>query len=101
MKPAVLLAVLNHSIRLMKSRYQMAAFAIVLSGFAATATAQTIIDENFDGGYTGAFGTSSYSGGSPTATTNYVTASGGNPNGAWRETMTPTTANDYYTGQVQ
>ncbi len=86
----------------MKSRYQMAALAIVLGGFAATAAAQTIIfNENFDGGYTGAFGTSSYSGGSPTATGNAVQASGGNPNGCWRETMTATTGNDYYTGQVQ
>jgi hypothetical protein len=93
--------VLNYSIRLMKSRYQMAALALALGGFAASAPAQTIFDENFDGGYTGAFGTSSYSGGSPAATTNYVTTSGGNPNGAWRETMTPTTASDYYTGQVQ
>ena len=84
----------------MKSRYQMAALAIVLGGFAATAQT-TIFDENFDGGYTGAFGTSSYSGGSPTGCTNYVLASGGNPNGCWQETMTPTTINDYYAGQVQ
>jgi hypothetical protein len=79
----------------------MAALAIVLNGFAAAVPAQTIFDENFDGGYTGAFGTSSYQGGSPTGCTNYVTASGGDPNGAWLETMTPTTGNDYYTGQVQ
>ena len=69
----------------------MAALAIVLNGFAAAVPAQTIFDENFDGGYTGAFGTSSYQGGSPTGCTNYVTASGGDPNGAWLETMTPTT----------
>ncbi len=85
----------------MKTRYQIAALAIVLSGFAATAPAQTIFNENFDGGYTGAFGTSSYSGGSPTATSNAVQASGGNPNGCWQETMTATTSSDYYTGQVQ
>ena len=36
----------------MKSRYQMAALAIVLGGFAATAQT-TIFNENFDGGYTG------------------------------------------------
>ena len=85
----------------MKTEYQIAALAIVLSGFAATAPAQTIFNENFDGGYTGAFGTSSYSGGSPTATSNAVQASGGNPNGCWQETMTATTSSDYYTGQVQ
>ena len=85
----------------MKSRYQMAVLAIVLGGFAATAPAQVIFDENFDGGYTGAFGTGSYSGGSPTATGNAVLASGGNPNGCWQETMTTTTGSDYYTGQVQ
>jgi hypothetical protein len=80
----------------------MAALAIVLGGFAATAAAQTtIFNENFDGGYTGAFGTSSYFGGNPTATTNAVQASGGNPNGCWRETMTATTGSDYYAGQVQ
>jgi glucuronoarabinoxylan endo-1,4-beta-xylanase len=84
----------------MKSRYQMAALAIVLGGFTATAQT-TIFDENFDGGYTGAFSTSSYSGGSPTGCTNYVLASGGNPNGCWQETMTPTTINDCYAGQVQ
>ena len=86
----------------MKSRSQLAVLAILLSGFVVTAPAQTtIINENFDGGYTGAFGTSSYSGGSPTGTGNAVQASGGNPNGCWRETMTATTSSDYYTGQVQ
>ena len=74
----------------------------MLSGFVVNALAQTtIINENFDGGYTGAFGTSSYSGGSPIGTGNAVQASGGNPNGCWRETMTATTGSDYYTGQVQ
>ena len=68
----------------------------------ATAPAQTIFDENFDGGYTGSFGTGSYSGGSPTGyTATAVLASGGNPNGCWQETMTATTGSDYYTGQVQ
>ena len=80
----------------------MAALAIVLGGFAVTAAAQTIIfNENFEGGYTGGFSTSSYSGGSPTGTGNAVQAGGGNPNGCWRETMTATTGSDYYTGQVQ
>jgi hypothetical protein len=86
----------------MKSRYQLAAMAIVLGGFVATAPADTIIfNQNFDGGYTGAFGTASYMGGAPTATGNAVIGSGGNPNGAWQETMTTTTWSDYYAGQLQ
>lgn len=65
----------------MKSRYRLATMAILLGGFAATAPAQVIIfNQNFDGGYSGAFGTSSYQGGSPTATANAVIATGGNPN---------------------
>jgi hypothetical protein len=77
----------------------MAALGILLGGLSAIA--QTMIfDEDFDGGYTGYFGTASYSGGSPTATNNAVIASGGNPNGAWQETMTTTTWSDYYAGIV-
>ena len=80
----------------------MADLAIVIIGFAVTAPAQTtIFNENFDGGYTGGFSTSSYYGGSPTGTGNTVLTSGGNPNGCWQETMTATTGSDYYTGQVQ
>jgi len=80
----------------------MAALIIVLGGFAVTAPAQTtIFDENFDGGYTGYLGTGSYSGGSPTATNNAVITTGGNPGGAWQETMTATTWSDYYAGMVQ
>ena len=79
----------------------MAVLAIILGGFAATTQAQVIFDENFDGGYTGAFGTGSYSGGSPTATSNTVLTSGGNPNGCWQETMKATTGSDSYTGQLQ
>ena len=75
---------------------------IVAVAFCANAvTAQTIFDENFDGGYTGGFGLSHYSGGSPNNATNQVLTSGGNPNGCWQETMTPTTSGDYYAGQVQ
>lgn len=66
------------------------------------AGAQTIIfNQNFDGGYAGAFGTSSYHGGSPAGTTNQILATGGNPTGCWRETMMATTAGDYYAGQLQ
>jgi hypothetical protein len=74
--------------------------AIVLGGFAATAPAQVIFTQDFDGGYSGAFGMNSYLGGSPTATANAVIASGGNPNGAWQETMTTTTWSDFYAGQL-
>ena len=69
-------------------------------GFSARAQT-TIFEENFDGGYVGAFNTGPYSGGNPTGITNSVIASGGNPDGAWQETMTTTTASDYYGGQVQ
>jgi hypothetical protein len=69
---------------------------------ASAASAQTTnFDENFDGGYTGAFSLSHYSGGNPANTTNQVLTTGGNPNGCWQETMTPTTSGDYYAGQVQ
>jgi hypothetical protein len=86
----------------MKSRYHLAAMAIALGGFVATAQAQPIvINENFDGGYTGAFGTSQYFGGAPINYANSVVSSGGNPNGAWTEAMTTTTWGDYYAGQLQ
>jgi len=74
--------------------------ALVL--WAGAALAQTaIFDENFDGGYTGAFSLSHFSGGNPASTSNQTLTSGGNPNGCWQETMTPTTSGDYYAGQVQ
>ena len=73
----------------------------MIFGLASIAPAQVIFDENFDGGYTGAFSTGSYQGGPPTGTTNMVLASGGNPGGCWEETMTATASSDYYTGQVQ
>jgi hypothetical protein len=85
----------------MKSLYQLATMAIVLGGFVATAPAQIIFYQDFDGGYSGAFGTSQYFGGAPTAYANSVIPSGGNPNGAWQETMTTTTWSDYYAGQLQ
>jgi hypothetical protein len=84
----------------MNRRYQIAVLAMLLGGFTANLRAQTIFNQNFDGGYTGSFSTSSYSGGSPAGGTNSVLASGGNPNGCWRESMTATTWSDYYTGQL-
>jgi hypothetical protein len=78
-----------------------AAILVFLLGCMTAAAQTTIFDENFDGGYTGTFGTGSYSGGSPTATNNAVITSGGNPNGAFRETMTTTTWSDSYAGMVQ
>jgi len=67
-----------------------------------TATSQIpIFDENFDGGYAGAFGAGAYSGGNPTAASELVQVSGGNPNGCWLETMTPNNNGTYYVGQIQ
>src|SRR5208283_2914480 len=53
------------SSHLMKSLRHLTALAVLLGCGSATAQT-TIFDQNFDGGYTGAFGLSSYSGGSPT-----------------------------------
>ena len=64
------------------------------------ATAQTIFNQDFDGGYTGSFSLSHYgSGGTGTSTTELT--SGGNPNGCLQMAITTTGANDYYTGQAQ
>jgi hypothetical protein len=84
----------------MKSLLNLAVLCFALGGLVATAPAQ-VINQNFDGGYTGSFGTSQYFGGGPTAYGNAVILSGGNPNGAWQETMTTTTWSDYYAGQLQ
>lgn len=84
----------------MKSRSLAALIAMSL-GLGAAAAQTVIFNENFDGGYTGAFSLSHYSGGSPNNATNRVFASGGNPNGCWQEMMTPTSGSDYYAGQVQ
>jgi hypothetical protein len=78
----------------------LTALALLFGSFAAIG--QTIIfNQDFDGGYTGAFGTSQYFGGAPTGYGNSVVLSGGNPNGAWTETMTTTGWGDYYAGQLQ
>lgn len=84
----------------MKFPFQAISVALALGGVPAIAQT-TIFDENFDGGYAGAFGTGSYSYENPTLATNYVETSGGNPGGCWLETMTPTNNSTYYTGQVQ
>ena len=84
----------------MKSRL-FAALAALGLGFGSVAAQTVVFNENFDGGYTGAFGLSHYSGGSPNGTTNFTLTTGGNPNGCWQEKMTPTTTSDYYVGQVQ
>jgi hypothetical protein len=73
----------------------------LLSGFDSVQGQNSIFDQNFDGGYAGGFGTSSYGGGSPTATSTTVPTSGGNPNGCFRVTMTTTTSGDFYAGQAQ
>ncbi len=74
--------------------------ALFVGSFAAVG--QTIIfNQNFDGGYAGAFGTSQYFGGAPLTNGNHVVSYGGNPNGSWVEFMATTTWNDYYAGQLQ
>ena len=60
-----------------------------------------MFNQNFDGGYTGSYGTSHYQGGSPTGTSATVLSTGGNPNGCLQITMTATTGSDYFTGQAQ
>jgi len=76
------------------------ALALLFGTF--TVMGQTVIfNQDFDGGYSGAFGTSQYFGGGPTAYSNAVQPSGGNPNGSWQETMTTTGWGDYYAGQLQ
>jgi hypothetical protein len=77
------------------------ALATLSLGLDFAAAQTTIFNENFDGGYTGSFNLHYYSGGSPNNATNHVLTTGGNPNGCWQETMTPTTTGDYYAGQVQ
>ncbi|MGC9940814.1 MAG: hypothetical protein ABSE48_03210 [Verrucomicrobiota bacterium] len=88
----------------MKSRLLIAFIALVTLlglGLGSVAAQSILFDEDFDGGYTGAFSLSHYSGGSPVNATNQVLTTGGDPNGCWQETMTPTTTSDYYAGQVQ
>lgn len=75
----------------------MAALAIVAFSAAGQAV---IFDENFDGGYTGAFSTNSYGGGGTNTSTTILT-SGGNPNGCFQVQITTTTGGDYYAGQAQ
>jgi len=75
---------------------------LVLGCLASRAQAQTtVFNQNFDGGYTGSYGTSHYQGGSPTGTSATVLSTGGNPNGCLRITTTTTTGSDYFTGQAQ
>ncbi len=82
--------------------FKLVVVAAAIGTCIVSAQAQLIIfNEDFDGGYTGSFGTSQYFGGAPTNYANAVVSSGGNPNGAWSETMTTTTWSDYYAGQVQ
>jgi hypothetical protein len=84
----------------MKSYCPLAALALALGTFTA-ASQTTIFDENFDGGYSGAFGAGAYSGGNTTAASDGVQSSGGNPNGCWYETMIPTNNSTFYVGQVE
>src|SRR3974390_2976294 len=81
---------------------QFAILFIVLGAFTASAQT-TIFNQNFDGGYSGSFGTSSYCGGNPppTATNTTVLTTGGNPNGCMQVQMTAGVSGDSYTGQAQ
>lgn len=84
----------------MKTPFQLVLLALLLG--VASATAQiTIFDQDFDGGYAGAFSTGFYSNGVPTKASESVQTSGGNPNGCWLETMTPTNNSTYFVGQLQ
>jgi alpha-L-arabinofuranosidase len=85
----------------MKSLRRTATTASLLGCF--TATAQTVIfDQNFDGGYTGAFSTNAYvGGGSPVNYSVSLPTTGGNPNGCFEIKMTTTTSSDSWVGQAQ
>jgi hypothetical protein len=87
----------------MKNLFQLASAVALLGALTATATAEIIFNQDFDGGYTGTFGTGQYFSSSdpPSAYGNSVITSGGNPNGAWQEYMTTTSWSNYYAGQVQ
>jgi hypothetical protein len=76
------------------------AAVLLLAILAFTTQAQTIFDLDFDGGYSGVFTTASYGNGNPLNTGNTILSSGGNPNGCYQVTMTTTTWNDYYAGQL-
>jgi hypothetical protein len=84
----------------MKNLFQLT-LAILLLGVLRATGQITIFDQDFDGGYAGAFGSGSYAGGNPTKASQSVQASGGHPNGCWLETMTPTDNSTYYVGQLQ
>src|SRR4029077_13415674 len=84
----------------MNAHRPLAVLSVLVAAF--TASARTMIfNKNFDGGYTGSFGTGSYSGGSPTGTATTILGSGGNPNGCMQVKMTTTTSGDFYAGQAQ
>jgi hypothetical protein len=85
----------------MKSSTVLSTALAVLFGSFAAVGQTTIFNQDFDGGYAGAFGTAQYLGGAPASYANMVVTSGGNPNGAWTETMTTTDWGDYYAGQLQ
>ena len=88
----------------MKFRYQLASIAIVLGGLVATAPAQVIFYQDFDGGYPGGFGTASYGASgadAPVSPSVGVVSGVGNPNSAFVTSMTTATWSTYYAGQVQ
>lgn len=85
----------------MKSSTLLSIALVVLLGSFAAQGQTVIFNQDFDGGYGGAFGTSQYFGGIPTNYGNYVMVGGGNPNNTFFEYMDTADWGDYYAGQVQ
>jgi len=87
----------------MKMHYQLAAMIILLGVIVASAPADIIVfNQDFDGGYTGSWGTGQYySSPAPPTYGNAITAGVGNPNSAWQEYMTTDSWSNYYCGQMQ
>jgi hypothetical protein len=77
----------------------------ILVAAPAMAPADIIINQDFDGGYTGGFGQGSYTFGgtveNPITFTKGVVSGVGNPNNAFQESMTPTDWGQGGAGQLQ
>jgi hypothetical protein len=83
---------------------QLTMFVIlaILLAIPATASAEIVFNQDFDGGYTGTFGTGEYaSSPPPTIYTKEIVTTGGNPNGAWLETMVTNDWGNFYAAQMQ
>jgi len=89
-----------HEVKIARIHPLSPLFAALLACSSATAQT-TVFNQNFDGGYTGSFSTSSFQGGSPTGVSKTILTTGGNPNGCFQMTMTTTTQGDSYAEQAQ